>query len=280
MVVADAVAMTHDGTGLYSYVLAGADDNVLYQFFPEVTVGTAVTRFVQFSYPVQPINTAAQMTVGQAVDRLKLFARNAFDATMYPVPILHYALRGILNDFIRVTKCTQIVTQFSLTQGASGFFIPGDFRPDNILRVYIPGLVSEFEVVGHAELTRHLECSSSSCGKPCKIAFATRTVGDVFPSPNSNYTASVLWWTPLVNWTIGNDNDPTILNIPADYLERILETGGPAAVQFNEKDQGYAAPAFALYREYRDSMRGAGGLGAKSIQREAVGFSRETSWRY
>lgn len=228
------------------------------------------------------------VTIAQARSYLTAFARNAGDNTTYPVLMQDLAIFGILSDFIRITRCVRQANSVSLvaSNSAVDFTAVTGFKPSRIKSVSVnttadysaSDVARGVDPVGLDEVLQlQGECGTTSTGTPRKIAFSADASGIVFPTPKAAGTMAVIWYPLVTPWTFGQSGG-TDLVIPADHVVRVLQTGGPAALQFNDPEHGYAGPAFTAYRNYRDSMRGADDAGAKSFQRQPVDILRRRGW--
>lgn len=168
------------------------------------------------------------------------------------------------------------VTSFTVTNGGSGY--------TSVPKVLLNG--SEVNYT-HGESARGIErtdygavqeylCSSSSV--PARLFFDSATTAIVVPSPKADGTLSVVWNPLLVSWTFGDATVSTALNVPDDHIVHVLQVGGAAQLQMTDPEHGYGSSAFAMYRDYRDSMKGADGDGSNVIVRSSRESIRR-GWR-
>lgn len=163
------------------------------------------------------------------------------------------------------------VTSFTVSNGGSGYTsAPKVLLNGSQVNYSASDVRCGIEEVGVDDIRESKGCSTSS-GTPTQIAFTSHIAAKVWRLPKADGTLSVLWNPLLVSWTKGVSSDTTtVLNLPDDHVIRVLQTGGPAALQLNDPEHGYSGAAFAQYREYRESMMGADSLGAKVIIRSRV----------
>jgi hypothetical protein len=89
------------------------------------------------------------------------------------------------------------------------------------------------------------------------------------PALNQAPASSATYWTSLGTGTAASV-DPALItcNIPDDWLAELLPKGPPAILQGNDPKHRYATQAWADYLAFENSIKGAGGTGAKSVTRE------------
>jgi len=192
---------------------------------------------------------------------------------MYSDADVHRAIQIVGNDFIWFTKFGRQTSNLSLVEDTSTFSASlTSFRPDRVVRVWIPS-ENELAVVPHETILAFQE-SAEREGTPEKICFTDTTsgtiAGEVYPTPDANYTAKVMWIPLFTSWTAGTSSPDSTLNLPDDVALQVFSTGAVAKLQMNEPEHGYAQLLWKEYLIYRQSMRGAGSTGAKSFTRPEV----------
>lgn len=122
---------------------------------------------------------------------------------MYSAADVDRVIQFVGNDFIWFTKCTRQTNNITITEDSSAFDLSAvtGFRAERALRFWIP---SENELVNipHETLLAFQE-SSEREGVPEKIAFTSATAGELYPTPDANYTGKVMWVPPHTTWTPG-----------------------------------------------------------------------------
>jgi hypothetical protein len=268
-VVANNTAMTHDGTGLYSYTLSSPVAGVTYQGYAQVVVN-GNTYYVEKNLTAD-INGGMTLTTARAM--VRQFARNAGDSSMYSDTDVDRAIRFVCQRFVRFTRCVKATSTITLTasSSAASFAAEENFRPERLLRVWftLAGVVKgTCTVVDHGEILEMLEASPSTEGVPDHIGFSSWSAAAVYPLPDEAYVLNALWAVPFTTFTPGTGTpDDITLNIPSDLLEEILIYGPPAVLQHNEPEHLYASASWQKYLEIEASMRSAGSFGARAAFR-------------
>jgi hypothetical protein len=210
------------------------------------------------------------MTVTDARNFVRQFARNAQDSSMYNDASIDRAIQTVCNRFIRVTKATKKTDTLAVTAGASTIDLSeiDDFRPERLLRAWISGK-PELELTDFWTIDSRL-VNEPSAGVPTLIGFNTTTDGAIFPAPDADYTINLLWVPPLTTWTIGATDDATALNLPDDWMQEILVYGATATLQHTEPEHKYASESWKKYLEFETSAMGAGNLGVRAVPRSRI----------
>ena len=211
------------------------------------------------------------MLLTEARAWVRQFAANAAsgDTSAYTDANIDRAIKAICDDFIKVTQCTRQLSDLTITIATAAISVSAiaNFRPELLLRAYIPAYGQLIRTDFDSLLAMQVEAPSHSA-LPTHIAFTTATAGSLYPIPDIAYTAKLLWLPRLTTFTAGTASpDGVALNIADDYLRMILTHGAPALLQHNEKEQRYASSSWKKYVEFRDSLIGAGSLGASVATR-------------
>lgn len=239
------------------------------------------------------------MTIDDLLHTLVYGARNAglvddidTDGAVYTLDEKHRAIRGVLNDFIRRTRCTRQTDTVTLTASSASISFEGvdDFAPDRIIEDGI-AVVSDSNYsacdielgvkrVGPADIRQAAARSSSTyTGTPRLISFTSSNSdtgpvynATVFPTPKASGTITVTWSPPLTDFTPGGDGaNNTTINLPADLAEVAVTTGGVLWLQKGQiENVELNNPLKADYEALVTRSMGLGNLGVNFIQRESV----------
>lgn len=193
---------------------------------------------------------------------VRQFSRNAEESDLYSNEEIDRAFLALMDDFVRATKCTFRNDTLAITTAVAAITVfPDNFRPEYALKIWIAGK-GRIERTDIGTLVDQQICLPAATGVPTLLAFDSATSADLFPTPDANYTAKLLWTPPF---TIAEDET---FNVPDEYIRTAVLFGVPSFLQHNEKEnQDIAAQKFKLYLNYRDSLSGAGSLGATSSDR-------------
>lgn len=269
--------------------IAAVDDSILSYIDAAATPGTHYYYRLEASSDIDGESTKVAadavaglgMTLTTARAWVRSYARGGGSATQYSNTDIDHAIIDICERFLRKTLAVQVAGTVALTADSAAFDVSGLtlFRPERILRANVLTLECELELTDwEAQYRKQIECTST--GRPKTLAFETSfaTGGEVWPTPDVNYSLRLRWWQSFSAFTPGTASDATTtFNIPNDWLPTILSYGVPAQLQGNDPKYKYAAESWAKYLEFEASMLGAGSRGAKVVIRESV---RDLERRY
>lgn len=174
------------------------------------------------------------MNLASARDFVRQFARNAGDSSIHPDANIDRAIQLACDEFLRRTRLLRTVSTLSLSLGSAALpALPTGFRPERLIRAYIAGQ-GELDVTDHATLAAR-RLAYNETGLPEIVAFTSWTSGEVYPTPGSAYTLSLLWHEPMVTWTPGAAGSSVTPNIPDDQLRPILCWGATAYLMMTEE---------------------------------------------
>lgn len=212
------------------------------------------------------------MTITEARNWCRQFARNASDSTMYADAYVDRAIQAACDDFIRETRCTRAYTGGAVANGDTDVTgLPSLFRPELLLRAWVLETFCDLEPLSVTDWLEKQRCSSTATGSPESITWLDRTTPVVYPIADADYTIKIQWLEPLTVWTAGDGTaGATTLNLPDDWLRTILGFGATALMQHDEPEQAYASTSWAQYLAFRNSLRGTGGLGYSTPKRDRL----------
>jgi hypothetical protein len=209
--------------------------------------------------------------ITEAVTLVRSFARNAGGGatSQYDDDEIERFIMFVGDDFVRHTKCTRRVDNFSIVAAASGVvftsILSAGFLAERSMRAWIPNK-GRLQITDHGTLVDR-QIKSQSAALPTIIAFDSQVTAEVDPIPALNYTAKIQWWAPFVSWIPGSAS-PTF-NLPDDYL-RVILAGAGARLQINEKENKQAIDAWKEYLAARDDLVGFGTWGSTSADRDML----------
>lgn len=202
------------------------------------------------------------MTVAEARNTIRQFARNAGDNTMYPDAEVDRAIAAIGYRFVRKTKCTRTKSTLVLTINNNSLpAFPAGFVPQYVSRARVSGnsFDQDVKITDYNQLLDQREADAST-GVIQWIAFDTYTTGEVWPKPDFAYTVTLWWFEPF---------NTSTYNIADAWLYEVLIYGGTAMLQQNEpQNQAYVANAWQKYLELEMSAMGSGNLGVMEYEAE------------
>ena len=242
------------------------------------------------------------LTVQQLREQVRFFARNGGDASMYTDTDIDVALRYAADFLARETLITRRVDSLTLTAGTSALptFPTGQaaFRPARLINAYLFGsnvqvsdnlesysgpyytqgvptstgemsldLDNALLLTDFATLLRAQTISGNN-SQPVWMAFDTLTTGQVWPTPDQNYTVAFSWSDYFTVWTPGDETDTTLgltTNIPDDVLYPALIYGAPAAMQHAEPEHVFVTPAWKQFLAEIHRLKREGTLGVRTI---------------
>lgn len=220
------------------------------------------------------------MTLTSARQFVRFFARNAGDSTMYSDAQVDMAISAVGNQFAEKTRCLPIASSLSTVAANPALDVSSlvslGFRPEKLLLAYLPA--GNAGGTGRACRVRLRAASWETLigrqdGEPRStvpemIAFEDWSTAELYPTPDAIYTIKLRWHQPFVTWTYGTGSpDGVTLNLPDEWMTRILSDGVPGKLQLNEPEHKYAATAWQRYLDFEKEMMGKGALGEKSIER-------------
>jgi hypothetical protein len=209
------------------------------------------------------------VNVATAREFVRDHARNAGDPTVYTPGRIDRAVQAIADDLIWFTRCTRRVDDLALTlvgAGAAGA-LPTTFRPERVLRLWVPAKGS-IDVVDHPTILDKQTTGDLTPGLPQMLAFTSSSTAEVWPPPNVDYTAKLLWVEPFTSWAPGDgSSDNTTLNLPDDYLRLPLMYGATSLLQHTDEEHKYGSESWAKYLAFRGMLAGAGSFSAQVATR-------------
>jgi len=198
---------------------------------------------------------------------VRQYARNAGDSSMYSDADIDRAIATVGNRFVRETRCLKTTDSLALTTSSSALpSLPTGFRAERSIRAWVllAGVAKgTLQFPLHSDLVE-AQIRRARTGLPMFIAFDSWTTGEVYPTPDQDYTVKLQWqqfFTTLA--PDGSTDGATTLNLPDDWLAEILPYGPTAVLQHNEKEMKYAAETWQKYLDFELRMKDAGNLGAK-----------------
>lgn len=237
------------------------------------------------------------MTIYDLLQTLVNGARNAgtiddadTDGASYTLDEKHRAIQGVLNDFIRRTKCTRQLSTVAITALTSTVDFSGiaGFSPDRLIEDGITivsdssysarDVVCSLERVDPAAVRQELARYSGDTtgGNPRLIAFTSWTIAQIARLPKATGTLNVTWAPPLVSFTPGDSGaNDTIINLPDDLANTAVRTGGVVWLQNGQVENvPLNTPLKADYEAHVTRSMGLGNLGVNVIQRMSVSEAR------
>lgn len=212
------------------------------------------------------------------------------DGPVYTLAEKHRAVQGILERFIRRTKCTRVATTLALvlnsgTVDTSGVTL---FEPSRIVSpgIYIAqdsnysdaDVGCGLTVVSYAEILRERGRCGTTSGVPrfisFPIAFQPQTA-TVWPPAKAAGSVIVNWYSRLTSFTAGTQGiTSTAINLPGDIAADVVRTGGVCWLQNSQiENVPLTNPLWAAYLELEQNYMGAVNTGERSLQREPVPLS-------
>jgi hypothetical protein len=161
----------------------------------------------------------------EAVDVLQDSVLNINGVTFAPEKI-HRAIRASLSRFVRETNCSKARATVAITSSTTEYNIAStitDFTPDWFLWAYISN--REVTPTTWRSLKRKYDTGSPETGQPTEIAFDADATALVWPSPTTSYSLVITYRKPLISFTPGIANNPTI-NIPDEWVYDAIWWGG------------------------------------------------------
>lgn len=285
-----AVALTHRGGNYFSAdfpALITASGAYVVDYYKQLGATPDISDLWLDSETIQWTGSATivttpgdgSSTVGELVTILRTTCRNAgindADELTYDLTTKHLAIRALLEDFVRRTRCVTKVDTFAITSGSTTVTLAGitGMHTERINEIWISGdKHNRIAVSDITEVDEWLACSTNT-HQPCKIGFTTTAgVGRVFPTPDANYTASVRWWPDVTAWTPGDTGVASLaLNIPGDLARSAVYKGGIWFMQKNQPEHAKIVDQSQTeYEAFVTRNMGAGNLGVRSLTRQPL----------
>jgi hypothetical protein len=210
------------------------------------------------------------VNVNDAREFVKQFARNAAGSnSQYTLEEIDRSIQAVCDRFILKTRCTRRTDTLTLTINSSVLpALPTNFRPEKLLRVWIPSQGRLTRVDHGGIIDRQLD--EGATGVPEYIGFDSFTSGEVYPTPDVAYSVKLQWVEPFTTWTAGGNDPGTALNIPDDYLRLVLMYGASSILQFNEPKNPEAKAKWKEYLNFEEGFENSGSLGAATTDRSPV----------
>ena len=209
------------------------------------------------------------MTISEARDFVRQFARNAGDSSIYSDADVDRAVMAAGDYFVQQTQATRTSGTVSLSTSTASFSLSSltDFRPERVLRAHIAG-VTNLAAVGPDELLALQTGYPGETGVPTHVAFTSWAAGEVFPVPTAAAALTLTYVQPMTSWTAGATNvGSTSINLPNDWARQVMAYGAPALLQHNVPEAAYASQSWQKFTVFVGSLRGAGSFGAKRLTR-------------
>ncbi len=220
------------------------------------------------------------MDLTEAVNVIRVFARNGTSTKMYTDANIHRVIIIIGNDFIRRTGCLKTVTTKDVAPDDATVDLTAltGFRPTLLRRAYVDqenkgdGFASvylkDIEVIDFSAI-REYRGNCNSSGTPESLAFSTWETAEIYPKAKYPCKIKFQWYTPFTTIVPGVTAGNTTLNIPEILFFEALATGGCATLQKNEPEHAaFVAQQMALYEKYINEVKKAGCMGAKVIRKQ------------
>lgn len=209
------------------------------------------------------------MNVAAARAIVQYGARFARDPSYYDLVRIDTAIQAAGDELIRRCQLLPVTGNVTLTAGSAAIptFPTGGsgliFRPDRLINAYLSGAnvtingagylapsapfdtvgAPAFSALGPPSSTKlanipfvtlsDAQIGQPQSGQPQAVAFDTTTTGQVYPTPDKNYTLNFQWSDLFTTWSPGGSGSTTI-NLPDDLLRPALYYGAVLYLQFNE----------------------------------------------
>lgn len=238
------------------------------------------------------------MILQEAQNYVRQFARNAGES-VYSADQIDRAIQAAGDEFVRRSRVIREVDPITLTANTSALpTLPTGFRPDRLIDAYLSGTNVQIDtnvyaigtfggpyaqgaVTGASESDERRRISLRlvpyqqvlsqqivlpQTQQPTLMGFQTWATGQVWPTPDQNYTLNLLWLPFFSVWTPGDATQlNTVLNVPDEFLRPALTYGATAFLQHTDPQQQYANPSWKMFIEFCESCRGEGSLGVRSV---------------
>lgn len=232
-----------------------------------------------------------QTTIGELVTILGISARNSgitdLTGSAYELTEKHLAIRAVLNDFIRRTRCTRQQDTVDIEENEQEVDFSGvdGFDADRIIESGIAvvqsddysaiSVVDGIDVVGLDQIREETACGGTSTGTPRIISFAPGfQSATVYPSPVADGELTFIWSPFLTAFTLGDDSNDTantVINVPGDLAIQAVRTGGVLVLEQGQLENvPLTNPLRSEYEALVSRSMGLGGLGVRSVRRQSV----------
>lgn len=226
IIVAAGTALTHSGTGIYTYALTDPAPNLTYFAvgfinYIDPDTGNPSTIYAEQYATSAPSPTATgTISLYAARQMARQFTRNAQDSTMYNNVAIDTAIQIAADDWLRITKSSRVLTSVNLAQGSNIVpTMPANWKPELVFnfslslngKVVCPTLnfVDPTELdASNAALYGNSSSlgSTNSAQQPSLIAFTENSPCAGLTGPglcNQAYTVDCWWWEPFTAWIPG-----------------------------------------------------------------------------
>lgn len=210
------------------------------------------------------------LTLARSIVR-RVVPNGAEAAAVFTNVAVDQAILETLVRFVDRTRFLNRTDNVVLTASAAAMgTLPTGFRPEMLVRAWI-ATEGDLFVVDHETLIRDQLCDTGT-GTPAELAFTAAyptPAGEVWPTPDANYTLKVQWRPAFTLWTPGADGDTTTPALPDDVLWRVLPTGAAAnLIKAERADVAFYSARWAEYLDIERELAGTGGMGVVSVTRE------------
>lgn len=225
-----------------------------------------------------PLSPATGMTVEAARLWVRNACRDSVDTTAENVANIDRAIQLVGNHFCRATKYVKRTDSVAITNASTAFplaaSIAAGFLPERKLDAWIDGQPDPLRFASYAELNTLAANGSVGGSAPTHLAFLDNASdGLLWPTPGAAYTARLRFWQPFTTWTLGAEDAGTLatqLNLPDDVIMPILSDGAAAILKAPSPEKAFGSQAWGRFLAYERQMMGAGGLGERTVQRNAA----------
>lgn len=178
------------------------------------------------------------MLISTARTWVKDIAREADDDTVYPASRVDRAIASVLARFLRATRILTSLSNLDLSDADPDLpDLPGGFKPECFVKGWLDDDHESDVVLRADEYLRWQRSENDSHATPQILAFTSSSAGQVWPTPNDDYTLTMRWWRNLpVIWTPGGSMQAT--------ATATVAAGAVTAISVTSSGFGYlTAPA-------------------------------------
>lgn len=224
---------------------------------------------------VTPGSGAGTMTLTTARDWLVNAVADAKDVDLFSPTDLDRAIYCAGETFCRMTRCLKRVDTIAIAASNNSVSLAGSpttngFRPERLIDGFLSGFEDPINVIDYTELNAAV-VADSALGIPVAMAFLDWTTAEVWPVPDIAYTLKIRYWLAFNSWAFGTSSpDSVTLNLPTDYLPRVLSEGAASVLTAADKKNQFGTVMGQRFLQYVESMKGAGNLGARVVFRNKL----------
>lgn len=197
------------------------------------------------------------MNFGQVIEIANAACRNHADVNKpYTDGDVKEAIRFVLGEFIRYSRCTRVVGGLTITDASNAMTI------SSLTTGFIPArqignvaFYSDFSPIRFVDLKtvyRKIAESASTTGQPEIAAWRIDTAAVVWPKSDSTYILTVDYCKPLNDLQDSGDT----VNIQDEYVRPAIWWGVPAALRYAGREDLVASPMWQKFEKYAQQIAG------------------------